>query len=379
MSTLRVIVDDVVAPGSAGIGRYAEELTRQLIVTAPRGSSVSGIVSASPEADYVELQQRLPGLRELYKSPLARRELTAAWQHGFTRLPGSGMVHATSLLAPLHRHDRVATPGAQTVVTIHDAIAWTRPDLLSPRLASWSRGMAKRAERYADAIVVPTHAVADELLEHLALQDRVRVIGGAPSTALRPVADAAERRAAHGIPDEYLLTIAGAEPRKGLEPLVRALKDGLTGRIPLFIAGAPPEAEDELRTIAKSAGVSPDRIRVLGPVSAQDLSAILGGATIFVQPSLEEGFGLSMVEAFAFGLPVVLSDSPALVEVAADAGLVVPRENADGYPARLGDAIAELLADDTRRAAMGTAAGDRAHAFSWRDSAEKVWQLHADL
>jgi glycosyltransferase involved in cell wall biosynthesis len=377
MTTLRVIVDDVIAPGADGIGRYAEELTRELIATAPRGSSVAGIVSASPEPDYIELEQRLPGLRGLYKSPLARRELAAAWQHGFTRLPGSGMVHATSLLAPLHRHDGEASQ--QTVVTIHDTIAWTRPDLLPSRYAAWCRGMGKRAERYADAIVVPTHAVADELADHLDIRGRVRVIGGAPGSDLRPVADAAARRAAHGLPDEYLLTIAGWEPRKGLDPLIRGLADKGTHGIPLIVVGAGSTVEPELREIAKDAKVDPERVRSCDHLSAEDLSAIIAGATVVVQPSLEEGFGLSMIEAFAFARPVVHSDSPALVEVAAEAGFVVPREDAKGYPARLGEAIAGLLADPALRASLGTAAEDRSHAFSWRDSAEKVWQLHADL
>jgi glycosyltransferase involved in cell wall biosynthesis len=379
MSTLRVIVDDVISPGAHGIGRYAEELTRELIRTAPRGSTVSGIVAASPEPDYIELEQRLPGLRGLYKSPLARRELQAAWQHGFTRLPGSGMVHATSLLAPLHRHDRVANPGEQTVVTIHDAIAWTRPDLLPSRYASWCRGMGKRAERYADAIVVPTHAVADELAQHLSFAGRVRVIGGAPASDLRPQPDAAKRRKDHGLPHEYLLSIAGWEPRKGLEPLIRGLAHKGTHDIPLIIVGAGAAAEPELREIAKDARVDPERIRSCDLLSAEDLSAIIEGATIVVQPSLEEGFGLAMIDAFAFGRPVVHSDSPALVEVAADAGYVVPRDDADGFPGRLGEALAGLLEDDAQLATLGVAATDRSHAFSWRDSAEKVWQLHADL
>jgi glycosyltransferase involved in cell wall biosynthesis len=377
MTTLRVIVDDVIAPGSDGVGRYAEELTRQLIQTAPRGSTVAGIVSASPEPDYVELEQRLPGLRGLYKSPLARRELAAAWQHGFTRLPGSGMVHATSLLAPLHRHDRQA--GEQTVVTIHDAIAWTRPDLLPSRYAGWCRGMGKRAERYADAIVVPTHAVADELSDHLSVSGRVRVIGGAPGSDLRLPVDAAARRHAHGLPDEYLLTVAGWEPRKGLEALIRGLADAGTRGIPLIVVGAGSAAEPELREVATAAGVDPERIRSCDHLSPEDLSAVFAGATIVVQPSLEEGFGLSMIDAFAFARPVIHSDSPALVEVAADAGFVVARNDADGYPARLGAAIADLLDDPKLRASLGTAAEDRSHAFSWRDSAEKVWQLHADL
>jgi glycosyltransferase involved in cell wall biosynthesis len=305
--------------------------------------------------------------------------LQAAWQHGFTRLPGTGMVHATSLLAPLHRHDRGMNPGEQTVVTIHDAIAWTRPDLLPGRYASWCRGMGKRAERYADAIVVPTHAVADELADHLAFTGRVRVIGGAPGSDLRPQRDAAHRRREHGLPDEYLLSIAGWEPRKGLEPLIRGLADKGTRDIPLIIVGAGSAAEPDLREIAKDAGVKPERIRSCDPLSPEDLSAIIEGATIVVQPSLEEGFGLAMIEAFAFGRPVVHSDSPALVEVAAEAGYIVPREDAAGFAGRLGEAIAGLLSDESQRAALGVAATDRSHAFSWRDSAEKVWQLHADL
>ena len=376
MSNLRVIVDDVIAPGTSGIGRYAEELTRELIATAPRGSHVTGIVSASPEADYAEIERALPGLRDLYKSPLARRELSAAWQHGFTRLPGSGMIHATSLLAPLHRHERSA--GEQTVVTVHDAIAWTRPDLLPSRYAGWCRGMGKRAERYADAIVVPTHAVADELSEHLSIDGRVRVIGGAPASALRPVADAAKRRHAHNMPDRYLLSIAGWEPRKGVEPLIRGLADKGTSGVPLIIVGAGSAVEPELRQVAVDAGVDPERIRSCDHLSPEDLAAILEGASVVVQPSLEEGFGLAMLEAFSFGRPVVHSDSPALVEVAAESGYVVPRTEKH-FDRRLGAAIAELLADDQLRDSLGTAAGDRSHAFSWRDSAEKVWQLHADL
>jgi glycosyltransferase involved in cell wall biosynthesis len=265
------------------------------------------------------------------------------------------------------------------VVTIHDAIAWTRPDLLPGRYASWCRTMGKRAERYADAVVVPTHAVADELSGHLNLAGRIRVIGGAPSSELSWVPDATARRRAHGLPDRYLLSIAGWEPRKGLEPLIRGLADRGTDDVPLIIVGAGAAVEPELREIARGAGVEPERVRSCDPLSAEDLSAILSGATIVVQPSLEEGFGLAMLDAFAFGRAVVHSDSPALVEVAAEAGYAVPRDDEEGFPARLGEAIAGLLADPQLRSSLGTAAEDRSHAFSWRDSAEKVWQLHADL
>jgi glycosyltransferase involved in cell wall biosynthesis len=374
--TLRVIVDDVTAGTAGGMARYAEELTRQLIATAPRGSNVAGIVSASPEPEYAHLAERLPGLTELYKSPLARRELAAAWAHGFTRLPGSGMVHATSLLAPLHRHAPVTGRNDQTVVTVHDAIAWTDPELLPSRQASWNRTMTKRAERFADAVVAPTHAVADVLAENFSFGDRLRVIGGAPSSQLRPMPDDVKRRSRLGVPPDYLMTVAGLDPRKGLDVLIDAL--GTVPDIALVVVGAPPGDVEGISELARDRGLASERIVVLDPLDDDDLSAVLQGATAFVQPSRAEGFGLSLVEAMGFGLPVIHSDVPALVEVAADAGVVIERGGTDEAEA-YASAIRDLLDDSEQRSRLGLGAQDRARAFSWRDSAEKVWQLHADL
>jgi len=376
MTTLRVIVDEVMAVPNGGMSRYAEELTRQLIATAPRGSNVAGIVSASPEPDYAHLAERLPGLVELYKSPLARRELAAAWAHGFTRLPGAGMVHATSLLAPMHRHLPASGRNDQTVVTVHDAIAWTDPELLTPRQASWNRTMTKRAERFADAVVTPTHAVAEVLAENFSFGDRLRVIGGAPSSRLHPMSDGADRRERIGLPDDYLLTAAGLDPRKGLDVLIAALS-----RVPgigLAVVGAAQGDADGIAELARDVGVDVGRIVVLDALEDDDLGAVLEGATAFLQASRAEGFGLALVEALAFGLPVIHSDVPALLEVAADAGIVITRDEPD-EPQRYADAIQQVLDDSELRDRLSLAARDRSRAFSWRDSAEKVWQLHADL
>lgn len=374
MITLRVIVDEVTAVPNGGMSRYAEELTRQLIATAPRGSNVAGIVSASPEPDYAHLAERLPGLVELYKSPLARRELAAAWSHGFTRLPGAGMVHATSLLAPLHRHPQLSGRNDQTVVTVHDAIAWTDPELLSSRQLSWNVAMTKRAERFADAVVTPTHAVAEVLAENFAFGDRLRVIGGAPSSRLHAMADDRERRERIGLHGDYLLTVAALDPRKGLAVLIEAVAQvpGLN----LAVVGAQADA-DQISELARDRGAG-ERVIVLDVLDDDDLSAVLQGATAFALASRAEGFGLALVEALAFGLPVIHSDVPALVEVAADAGIVIPRDDHD-EAAGYATAIQQVLDDSELRERLSLAARDRSRAFSWRDSAEKVWQLHADL
>jgi glycosyltransferase involved in cell wall biosynthesis len=379
MTTLRVIVDQIVSPVPGGIGRYAEELTRALIETAPPGCTVDGIVAASTEAEYAKINELLPGLGSLYKSPLDRRALSAAWQHGFTVLPGKGMVHATSMLAPLYRHDRMNAAGNQTAITIHDVIPWTHPQTLTPRGVSWHKAMAVRAHKYADAVVVPTHAVAQDLAEILDYGDRIRVIGGAVSSKLQLPDDVEARAKALDLPDRYLLTVGTLEPRKGLEPLIRALALPQTDGLPLLVVGQGGWGDINVDQIASDAGVAADRVRTLGRIDDADLAVVLSKATAFVFPSLAEGFGLPVLEAMSLGTPVIHSDVPAVVEVASDAGIAVEREDAAGYPERLADAIGRVVSDPTLAERLGLQGRDRSHAFSWRASAEKVWQLHADL
>jgi glycosyltransferase involved in cell wall biosynthesis len=379
MTTLRVIIDQMIARVPGGIGRYTEELTRELIATAPAGCVVAGIVSSSPESDYASIAEKLPGLVELYKSPLARRELFAAWQHGFTRLPGRGMLHATSLLAPLSRHDRLNNRSDQVVVTIHDAVPWTHPETLTPRGVSWHKAMAKRAQKYADAIVVPTHAVATQLDELLDLGDRIRVIGGAVSQRLGIPADAQERAAALGLPERYVMALGTLEPRKGLDRLIRAMAVSGATDIPLIIAGPEGWGDVDVAGLASSAGLPAGRVRALGQLSDPDLAVAVSRATVFVYPSLAEGFGLPMLEAMQLGAPVIHSDDPALVEVAADAGVVVALGNEASFVERLAVEIRRVVDDPVFAQQLRYSGIDRARMFSWRTSAEKVWQLHADL
>ena len=378
LTTLRVILDQVGDPTPSGIGRYALELTRALIETAPRGCDVAGIVASSPPSEYEQIEQQLPGLSDLFKSAFDRRQLAAAWQHGFTRLPGTGMVHAPSLLAPLYRHDRLNTPGEQIVVTIHDAAAWTHPETLPTRTVTYTRAMAKRAERYADAIVVPTHAVANELSDLLTLGDRVRVIGAAVSRTLDPGsnADSDARADALGLPDRYVLAVGELERHNGMHDLLWAWADTHAPDVPLVIAGM---RDDRLADLEHLAHLEPGHILPLGVLDETDLAVAYTRAAAVVVPSLAGASDLVALEAMSLGAPVVHSDAPALLEVCSDAGIIVARDDIAGYPRRLADAVRTVLDDPELAAELRVRGRDRARAYSWRDSAEKTWQLHADL
>jgi glycosyltransferase involved in cell wall biosynthesis len=390
MITLRVVVDQMVAPVPGSIGRYTEELTKALIQTAPAGCAVEGIVSSSSPEQYDRIEEALPGLSGLYKTALARRELSKAWQLGVTTSPGPGLIHSPSLLAPLRRHDRL-NDGTQIAVTIHDVLAWTHPQSLTPTTVSWTKAMMKRARKHADAVVVPSHAVANQLLHIVDLGDRVRVIGPAvgtglrlPSGSLSAGSSAAEeiltqRAAELGLPDEYILSAGSLEPRKAITSLITAL--GLPGApdLPLIVLGPESWGELDVASAADEAGLAPGRVRTMHDLSDEDLAVVMARASLFVFPSLEEGFGLPIIQAFHFGTPVIHSDAPALLEAGGDAGVVVEREDAAGYPERLAEAMTRVLTDTALADRLRIIGSDRAKAFSWTDSAERVWQLHADL
>lgn len=375
MTTVKMILDQLASPVPGGIGRYTAELARELVHTA-EGDSVQGVLAAADAATRTRISDAVPGLETLTALRWDRRILSRAWARGLPLERPSGHVHAPSLFAPAVRPRNRAD---RLVVTIHDVVPWTHPQTLTPHGVRWHRAMAERARRWADAVVVDTAAVAAQLSEHVDFGDRVRVIGAAVSPDFTaPTGAAADRRAAElGLPSRFVLSVGTLEPRKGLEYLIAAMA-AVDASVPLFIAGPSGWGGVSVEDLAARAGLPHDRVRTLGRLDDEDLALAFSRASVFAFPSLAEGFGLPVLEAFQSGAPVVHSDDPAVSEVAGGAGVQVERE-APGYSDRLAAAITGLLDDsDARRAA--TARGlERLSAYSWRASAEAVWELHRSL
>lgn len=389
-TTLRVILDDILAPAVAstsgsgiGTGRYAEELTRALILTAPDGCVVEGVVSSSPADAYTSLLEGLPGLVALKKSALARREMHAAWQHGLSRPIAGGMVHAPSLLAPLVRHDRVHHRGDQTVITVHNLLAFTHPNAVGHRDATWQRAMLRRAHRFADAVVVPTHALAAQLDAQFHFGDRVRVIGGAVSSTLLLPPDADARAAALELPERFILASGALNDIDGLGVLIQSLASDADAGFPLLIAGPRTAASDQaIAAAVAAAGLPEGRVRSIGALTDEDRAVAVARAEIFAYPRRAGDFAVPVLEAFFFGTPVVHADDAAVVEIAAGAGVSVPSVDPSGSSSaadRWADAIATVFTEADHAKHLAYAGLDRARAFSWPDAAQRIWQLHADL
>lgn len=382
MVTLRLLADRLLDPRPGGSRRYARNLGRQLVARAPEGCQVTALLPRTSVEQLQDVQDAIPGLLDVEQAPLRAEPLAAAWSHGLlTAAFGGGFIHAAGLRAPLRDHS-LAYGIDQTVVTVQHTSALLHPELHTPAEHREARALLRRAHRYASGVVTPTNAVADELTGLYDFGDRLRVIGGAadPAIALPATEEQGDVIATRlGLPDDYVLTLASPEPRKGLAPLLRAFGLPQLAGVPLVVVGPPSHGEHSTQQLLADSGTDAGQVRRIGQVNDQDLAVTLQRASALVVPSLSAGFGLSVVEAFRFGTPVIHSDAPALREVALDAGHIVPLQDAAGYPQRLADAIAQVLGDVELSRRLRVAGRDRSHAYHWELTAEQVWAFHAEI
>jgi len=367
MDSATVVLDQVIAPVPGGIGRYALNLVRALSSRIDAPGRLRGYVPRVPREKIRYLEGLIPLLDGVEQSPFPRPVLARAWEKGIA-VPKRSLSYSPSLFAPLAAYGR-------HIVTIHDTVPWTHPETLTGHGAAWHRAMGERAARFADIIVVPTEAVADALSSVLALGDRVRVIGGAPSLDLVVPVDSGLRRRAHNVPDHYVAFVGTLEPRKGLEQLLTALAS--IPELPLVIIGPTGWGGVTVEQLINRTGIDPDRIHALGRLNDADLASVLSASRALVVPSIDEGFGLPLLEAMSLGVPVIHSTAAALVEVAGASGLAVDVHRVNGT-IDLAEALTGLSDEKLVRdlASRGKA---RAAAFSWDDSAARLARVFTEL
>lgn len=369
---LRVVLDQLVTQTDPDLATASRELARALVQSAPAGCEVGAIVpSGTGEVD-------VAGLADVHRMGMGRRELAAAWQLGVAPGVGGGLLHAPSLLAPLVRHDR-ANDHDQTVVTMWDLRPWEHPDELSRTAATWHRAMLRRAEKHADAVVAPSHAVAQRLAESTRLGSRIRVIAGAAPAGFAVPRDAVGRRRTLGLAEAAIAMAGDASPSAALSAGFTAIAAAGVD-LPVVVLDAPEGSEPAIVALAAAAGVPEPRVHVCGALDAADRAAVLDATLALLAPSRRSAFPWRVVEALALGVPVVAVASPDHREAIVDGGLVVGgAESGAEDAAALGAALAEALGSTVTLDRLAVLAADRGRAFSWREAAERVWQLHADL
>jgi len=259
---------------------------------------------------------------------------------------------------------------ANQALTLHDLSALEHPEWYTASFSLWYRLLLPGLVRRVRRVITSSEFVRRKVLRHFGLpEERVSVVPGGVDTAhFHPLESQPERQ-------NYVLFVGSLEPRKNLPVLLQAW-ESISARYPhiaLVIAGA---SEPVFRPVDLPGGPQPARrVRWSGYAAESDLPALYAGAAAFVLPSLDEGFGLTAVEAMACGAPVIASAAGALPEVLGDAGLCFD----PARPAALAAALEEVLCRPELRRELRRRGLERARHFSWSAAAAQTRRLLEEL
>ena len=354
-----------------GIGTYIRNLLRQLA----RIDSETDYVLLSPQADLHVAAQLGPNFRAVLEpSPnySLREQIHVPW---VLRRERPDVFHAPHYVLP-------AAVGCRSVVTIHDCIHLMFPQYLPNKAAyAYARASMWAAVKRSNCILTVSEASKRDILHFFNVApEKIVVVYNAIDEHfwLTPPEEEVSRvRERYQLDHQFILYVGNIKPHKNLGRLIEAFA-GLrrTGfeDLKLLIIGDEISKLPSLRRAVHGHKLH-KHVRFLGYLSEGPLRALYRLASLFVFPSLYEGFGLPPLEAMASGTPVVTSNQSSLPEVTGDAAVLV-----DPYDvASIEDGMRRVLTDPALAADLRRRGPERAREFSWVRSVEKTRAVYGQV
>jgi len=263
------------------------------------------------------------------------------------------------------------------IVTIHDIFPVTGRDYSTPEFQRKFSALLREAVCRAARLITPSAYTAEQLAQHLGVpRDTIRVIPEGvdpPARHLIPEERAQERDRLVGRGNVMLLSVGVLQTRKNTLAALRAL-ELLPPRFQLVLVGGDGHGSEAVHEYIRRQGLS-SRVRLLGHVPARDLRALYQAADVFVFPSLEEGFGLPVLEAMANSLPVVASRTAALPEVGGPAALYIDPQD----PRDLAEKVLQAVEDSSLRRKLVDLGLARAEQFTWQRAAQATLKVYEEV
>ncbi|MDQ5845168.1 MAG: glycosyltransferase family 4 protein [Acidobacteriota bacterium] len=371
---MRIGIDGIpLAAAKTGVGHYTFELARHLAIVAPADQFelVSPFPFVSSVAD--EASQLPSNLRFVRAkvSPLRKHWWTIGLPL-YAKQVSYDLFHGTNYNVPLWNR-------RPTVVTIHDLSLFLHPETHENHLVRRARLRLPTMTRTATRIITPSESIRREVCQHLGVSaDKVVTIPEAarPTFKRKSPSETLATRRRLRIEDQFILFVGTIEPRKNLITLLRAFDEIMRStslRPQLVIAGKEGWLSDDLFAYLHQTAV--DRVRFTGYIADDELAALYSSCSVFVYPSLYEGFGLPPLEAMACGAPVVTSRIPSLVETVGDAARLVDPMDVNG----LAQAIVKVLQDPGERLSLSAAGQLRATHFTWEKAAAATLGVYTEV
>lgn len=341
---MRIAIDATysVDPNPSGIAVYSRELTTRL-------------ATSHPEDSFIHCFR----VKQFRKAPQSARPNTI----NRLLLPPLPTFHCDLFHALNQRVDK--RPAARVVSTFHDLFVLTG-EYSSPEFRARFADQARRAAQHSDLVVAVSQFTANQVHDFLEVPtERIRVI---PHGVIQPALRQNTRR------EKMILFVGALQKRKNISRLVGAFEN-MPNDWRLVLAGSQSGfgVDAILNEIAQSR--AHPRILLPGYISTEQLEGLYAKASIFAFPSLDEGFGMPVLDAMARGVPVLTSNRSALPEVAGDAALLI-----DPYDeAAIAGALNKLIHDEGLRANLAAKGLSRSGLFSWEKAANDTYAAYKEL
>ena len=304
------------------VGGSEQYLTRQLVGLSAQPAGITPTIYCVPSFvdAHPELEQRFPMVTANITGEDRKRRVLAEHSWLARRTRSADVVH----------HGGGTTPrvgGRPIVLTIHDLQYETYPEYTSAVKLRYLRAMMPRSVARAAVIAVPTQYVRSTVIDRFDVDPGTVVVvrhGVEPDLGERERTET-DLRDIYGLgAGRVLVYPAITHPHKAHVFLLHLMKERWTDPdLRLVLLGGRGFADEAVEQAIDTLGLR-DRVVRPGRVSDADRDGLVALAHALVFPSRYEGFGAPVVEAMALGTPVICSDHPALVEVVAEAGLVLP-------------------------------------------------------
>lgn len=261
------------------------------------------------------------------------------------------------------------------VVTIHDMQYVYYPDYFSKTKLLYWKHLLPLSARRSDVILTVSENSKTDIANFLNIpRNKIFVTYEAPKFCSDSGEDDSLPNVTkkYGIHDNYVLSVASLLPHKNLDRLIEAfaLLEDKIGHQLVFV-GIKGHALDKIRKTIRKKLKHPARVAILGYISDQDLAAVYKRASLFILPSLFEGFGIPLLEAMSLDCPIAASNKTSIPEVVGDAALLFDPNSSE----QIAEAILSVVSDETYREQLIARGRQRVKLFSWERMAEET--VHA--
>lgn len=256
----------------------------------------------------------------------------------------------------------------QSVMVVHDLAFHDCPQFVSGANARFLRRFVPKTISRAGMVVAVSDFTKSRLIDiYNVPAEKIYVMPNPPREKSAPDFSILKK---HGLAENFILFVGTLEPRKNLVGLLNAyakLPSDLREKYPLVLAGGSGWHDDEIKSRLEQVQAEGYEIIQTGYVSEAEKSALYAKCALVVQPAHYEGFGMPLLEAFAYGKPVVCSDIAVFREVAGDAAIFFDQND----PNDMAKTLAGLLTDKSKLKDLASKGQKRLAAFpDWEQIAK---------